>query len=209
MVATAGTATANDNFNFNIDDEPQQGVNNSLPTNLTFGKGGQGTFDNGLPDLSDQDLLSLSDDEIFNLPNNAVRELFNRKQQLLASGTGSEEGGGFGQGVKEFFTGSSELGPDGKTIIQNDALFKPLAQGALGIGKLALGFKQLGQSERALDLQQDQFNRNFGVQVDLVNRRLQDREVAKRLLQGQGQDQAESGARRHVEEFGVQDPKNK
>jgi len=84
-------------------------------------------------------------------------------------------------------------------------VFTPITKAAVGIGNVALGFRQVKQSERALDLQRDQFNRNFAMQTEMINRRLEDRERARLLLQGKSSGEAEQGAKRYVEQFGVKD----
>lgn len=95
---------------------------------------------------------------------------------------------------------------DKENRIMNRGFFEPVVGGALGVGKLALGYKQFKQAGEALDFQKDAFERNFAMQTEMINRRLEDRERARQLLQGnrKGADQA---ARDYVQKYGVKDKK--
>jgi hypothetical protein len=115
--------------------------------------------------------------------------------------------------AKAFDAGSKPPAAPEKTFLQkmfgdkdSTGFFEPVVGGALGVGRLALGFKQFEQAGEALDFQKDAFERNFAMQTEMINRRLGDRERARQLLQGNTKG-ADDAARRYVDKYGVKDKK--
>jgi hypothetical protein len=81
-------------------------------------------------------------------------------------------------------------------------VFTPVTEAITGIGGLMLGKKQYDVARDTLKFQKDAFNKNYGMQIEMINRSLGDRERARQLLQGNvaGADQA---SRDYVEKYGV------
>ena len=139
--------------------------------------------------ITNDQLKQLNLSELGNsLPADQLLSLQTAQQDLL-----KKEGGGF-----QLFDSV-----DPKTGLIKRGGFAPIANAAVGVGQLALGFKQLGQSERALDLQQDAFERNFAAQEESINNRLADREYRRLRRGGASHENALIAGKKHADKFGV------
>jgi hypothetical protein len=118
----------------------------------------------------------------------------------------ADVGGAGGVGTEPTFFQKMFGFYDKENRVMNKGFFEPVVGGALGVGRLALGFKQFEQAGEALDFQKDAFERNFAMQTEMINRRLEDRERARQLLQGNRQG-ADEAARKYVDKYGVKDKK--
>jgi hypothetical protein len=81
--------------------------------------------------------------------------------------------------------------------------FAPIATGAAALGNIHVGLKQIKNADRALDMQEDQFDRNFDMQTEMVNRRLEARENARLRLSGMDEATAAAQAREYVAQSGA------
>jgi hypothetical protein len=90
-----------------------------------------------------------------------------------------------------------------KTGEKYNGWFQPVVSGVTSVGNIALGVKQLKNSEEALEQQEEMFNKNFEMQTEMLNRRLQAREYTRARMQGATEEQAQKKADRYVEKSGA------